>query len=160
MLDDFSKQKTLSSVLDPSKSHRKYLSKKSLLSRHICSQPIIGIDMKLVNHKVCLSIFYNEPLVDINIFMSVYVLYPMYLSIDYISFIIKLRYFWYNQGIVVCQDFLFTLGLNTPTVTRVKIDNIWHTCCDIIYNGVYHSMEQIIICSLILCINLKVVICF
>ena len=52
MLDDFSKQKKLSSVLDPSKSHRKYLSKKSLLSRHICSQPIIGIDVKLVNHKL------------------------------------------------------------------------------------------------------------
>ena len=89
---------------------------------------LFDIDRKLVNHKVCLSIFYNEPLVDINIVMFIRIeLFPLYLSIDYISFIIKLRYVWYNQGIVVCQDFLFTLGLSTPTVTRVKIDNIWHT---------------------------------
>ena len=86
MLDDFSKQKTLSSVLDPSKSHRKYLSKKSLLSRHICSQPIIRIDRKLVNHKVCLSRFYNE--VDIYIYI---LLCTTYLNIDHISFIIRIK---------------------------------------------------------------------
>ena len=95
MLDDFSKQKKLSSVLDPSKSHRKYLSKKSLLSRHICSQPIIGIYRKLVNYKICLSIFYNEPLVDINIVMLVkyriMVLFSMYLNIDQIRFIIRIK---------------------------------------------------------------------
>ena len=158
MLDDFSKQKKLSSVLDPSKSHRKYLSKKSLLSRHICSQPIIGINRKFVNYKVCLSVVYNE-LYCYAAKESNYCCPCIWTSII-IFLLFKLRYFWYNQDIVVCQDFLFTLGLNTPTVTRVKIDNIWHTCCDIIYNSLYHSMEQMIMYCLILCINLKAVICF